>query len=378
MKNKLFLLNVLLIFLIYSCGSDYYITNTETGEQSDNTKLITSYSINNVTGIIGENIITLTLPYGTNITNLVASFEFTGVKITVDGIEQVSGVTTNNFTEPVVYNVTAEDNTTNYYIVKVYMSASYEKDITLFEIPNQVGQTEINEDDSSISLMMPFDTNLTSLVAVFNTTGEIVFVDDVEQISGLTENDFSSTVIYTVEAADGTTKNYTVEIVLTYSLRQIGPAGGLIFYINPNYENDGWLYLEAAPYDQSSNQIWSDIDDPVPNGTATDINTGLENTTHINEQSSNSAGGLCFDTVIDNDFNTYDDWFLPSKDELFLMYLNLVVYSVGDFAEHDYASSSEGEFNSINGAWRQRFFLDYLQYTSPKSHDVYVRCVRSF
>ena len=32
-----------------------------------------------------------------------------------------------------------------------------------------------------------------------------------------------------------------------YALGDIGPAGGYIFYENPNYAADGWRYLEAAP-----------------------------------------------------------------------------------------------------------------------------------
>ena len=31
-----------------------------------------------------------------------------------------------------------------------------------------------------------------------------------------------------------------------YSVGDAGPAGGIIFYVNPNYDDDGWMYLEAA------------------------------------------------------------------------------------------------------------------------------------
>jgi len=41
-----------------------------------------------------------------------------------------------------------------------------------------------------------------------------------------------------------------------YALRDTGPAGGLIFYLNPNYATDGWRYLEAAPSDQSTGVQW--------------------------------------------------------------------------------------------------------------------------
>src|SRR5262249_2702659 len=37
-----------------------------------------------------------------------------------------------------------------------------------------------------------------------------------------------------------------------YAIGDIGPAGGYIFFENPNYRSDGWRYLEAAPFDQSA------------------------------------------------------------------------------------------------------------------------------
>jgi hypothetical protein len=36
-------------------------------------------------------------------------------------------------------------------------------------------------------------------------------------------------------------------IVVTYALRDTGPAGGLIFYVKEGGYSDGWMYLEAAP-----------------------------------------------------------------------------------------------------------------------------------
>ena len=41
-----------------------------------------------------------------------------------------------------------------------------------------------------------------------------------------------------------------------YAIGDTGPAGGFIFYENPNYKVDGWRYLEAAPIDQSAGAKW--------------------------------------------------------------------------------------------------------------------------
>ena len=39
-------------------------------------------------------------------------------------------------------------------------------------------------------------------------------------------------------------------------LRDTGPAGGFIFYINPDADADGWKYLEAAPGDAPGYLEW--------------------------------------------------------------------------------------------------------------------------
>lgn len=76
-----------------------------------------------------------------------------------------------------------------------------------------------------------------------------------------------------------------------YELRDTGPAGGLIFYI------DGTTYCEAAPSDQSISQSWSNISDIAIGTTGTAIGTGQANTTAIINQTghTNSAAKLCND-----------------------------------------------------------------------------------
>ena len=52
---------------------------------------------------------------------------------------------------------------------------------------------------------MPHGTDLSSLVAAFSTTGTCVSVDDTEQTSGVTINDFTEPLLYVVNAEDGST-----------------------------------------------------------------------------------------------------------------------------------------------------------------------------
>ena len=62
------------------------------------------------------------------------------------------------------------------------------------------------------------------------------------------------------------------------------------------------------------------------------------------------TAGIAARVADDYSLNGYDDWFLPSKDELDELYLNRLV--VGGFAGA-YWSSSEVDGNF---AWRQSFF----------------------
>jgi hypothetical protein len=78
-----------------------------------------------------------------------------------------------------------------------------------------------------------------------------------------------------------------------YNLRDVGPAGGRIFIT-------GATYYEMAPTNQSTNQVWSNIDNVNLVGTGTAIGTGSANTDLIIGQvgHTTSAAKLCKDLVI--------------------------------------------------------------------------------
>jgi DUF1680 family protein len=117
----------------------------------------------------------------------------------------------------------------------------------------------------------------------------------------------------------------------TYSLGDIGPAGGFIFYENPNYASDGWRYLEAAPFDQSAGTTWGCFRREIPGARGTAVGTGKQNTLDMLAACSEpgTAAALCAHLSI----NGVRGWFLPSRDELALMYRNLKAAGTGDF--HD-------------------------------------------
>lgn len=84
-----------------------------------------------------------------------------------------------------------------------------------------------------------------------------------------------------------------VDNIGAYALRDTGPAGGLIYYI------DGTTYYEAAPSDQSVSQVWSNIDAAYLGTTGSGIGTGPQNTLNIIGQAGHttSAAKLCNDLV---------------------------------------------------------------------------------
>ncbi len=77
-----------------------------------------------------------------------------------------------------------------------------------------------------ISATVPFGTDVTALVASFSTTGVFAKISDTTQISGVTENNFTDTVTYTVTAADETTQDYTVTVGFTLGIVSTSPSDG--------------------------------------------------------------------------------------------------------------------------------------------------------
>src|SRR5574344_1363036 len=80
-----------------------------------------------VTGTIDQtaHTVSVTVPSGTAVTALVATFTCSDkAAVTVTSTAQTSGTTANNFTNAVVYTVTAEDGSTNMYSVTVTASGT--------------------------------------------------------------------------------------------------------------------------------------------------------------------------------------------------------------------------------------------------------------
>lgn len=92
--------------------------------------------------------------------------------------------------------------------------ASSDKEITQFWFDHPGASGAINQSLKTISVPVPFGTDVRALIARFTTSGTSVRVGTTTQESGATPNDFSSPVSYVVVAADGTAATYVVTVVI--------------------------------------------------------------------------------------------------------------------------------------------------------------------
>ena len=157
-----------------------------------------------------------------------------------------------------------------------------------------------------------------------------------------------------------------VEATCPFIIGDTGPAGGKVFYLTDATREHG---LEAAPVDQSNRTEWGCYG-RVVGGTNMAIGTGKANTTAINLYCSS---GTAASIAASYSLNGFSDWYLPSFDELSLLYAQKTI--VGGFANSWYWSSTE--LNSIIA--RSQYFGDGTQDGSYKnSKDVRAREVRAF
>jgi hypothetical protein len=214
----------------------------------------------------------------------------------------------------------------------------------------------------------------------------------------ITQTAYSAPVTDTFETGDTLTaeklnnikaavNDNNTRISLTYAIGDTGPAGGFVFYVT----DDGLHGLEAAPEDIGGNSPSGTL---IPWGCASVELTGMNETGIGSGEHNTSQRDLCDDSTTAAKsaaayvHNGYTDWFLPSKDELNLMWFNLAdtdgfgdnsgvddAGNPGDFASYYYWSSSQ--FDS-NYAWDQSFGDGFQGGGNGKGDALRVRAVRAF
>jgi len=282
------------------------------------------------------------------------------------GSVALTGATAVNPTTTTTYTLTATNTTGSVTATTTVMLSSL---LTINYNGNGNTAGTVPVDPSS-----PYQSGAT--VTVLGNTGDLIRIND-----GGTSYRFtgwnSKADGSGLDQAEGSTFTMGASNVTLYAqwvpyvLGDTGPAGGYIFYDKNSY-SDGWRYLEAAPYDQSAGTEWGCYGVLISGADGTAVGTGEQNTIDI--ETGCATLGTAADICANLSLGGYSDWFLPSEDELNLMYVNLKLFGVGDFADNNYYSSSE---IIATGALIQDFGSGG-QYGYSKYDAARVRAVRAF
>lgn len=150
---------------------------------------------------------TMTVPSGTVVTALKLTFNLSAAATANPPSGSIQ-----NFTNPITYIVTAEDGSTQNYVVKVVVTAppkSSEKQITEFKFASlsPVISATIDQTARKIGATLSASNSLTALVPTITLSSKAT----VSPASGVAQN-FTKPVNYTVTAEDGSTQTYEVTI----------------------------------------------------------------------------------------------------------------------------------------------------------------------
>ncbi|MDR2073312.1 MAG: hypothetical protein LBP60_07760 [Spirochaetaceae bacterium] len=169
-------------------------------------------------GVSGITPITVVLPAGSPVTNLRPAIQYIGKSISPGSGEP------QNFSSPVTYRVTAEDNSWRDYEVQVIVKTPASAELLWFDL-ELPGGTYLAEGavtqtftGGTVTLHVPSKTDRSFLTAKIVQTGKTLTAPNAfggATYSGTTislAGNFSNPVIYTVRAEDNSTKTYTVTV----------------------------------------------------------------------------------------------------------------------------------------------------------------------
>lgn len=147
-------------------------------------------------------------------------------------------------------------------------------------------------------------------------------------------------------------------------------GGGIIFYLNKTGDHG----IIATAQDLEEPAVWA-YTDTITNAIASKLGSGAKNTERIfhtqgdpGDEAEDYAAIECREFSI----NGFNDWFMPSKDELNEMYKQRE--KIGGFKPYAYWSSSEV---NISKAWFQNFG-NGIQVKAAKIYSYALRPVRYF
>lgn len=160
-----------------------------------------------------------------------------------------------------------------------------------------------------------------------------------------------------------------------YSIGEEGPAKGWVFYDKGEY-SQGWRYLEVAPANTERALQWGSFQ-ALAGSSSPSLGDGKGNTDLIVASMSTLAGqGSAAAYCTNLQINGFSDWFLPSKEELDLLYRQLALQHLGDFKGIKFGYWSSTEYDETR-AWAQGFYAG-VQGRIEKTELFLVRAIRAF
>lgn len=161
-------------------------------------------------GEVKGNEIIVALPAGTKPGKFTPVFTAsTNAKVLVNGMEQESGVSENNFQSAVTYTVRAEDLTEKTYTVRILAKPSF---LTYAIIePTTLRQYSGVISSNSIAIILPKNTAVSALVPLFTTSDNTkVYINDEEQVSSERVVNFTNSVEYKLLANNVLEDTYVI------------------------------------------------------------------------------------------------------------------------------------------------------------------------
>jgi hypothetical protein len=195
--------------------------------------------------------------------------------------------------------------------------------------------------------------------------------------------------IIIINDSKNTILNQSCETTSSYAIGDNGPAGGIVFYDKGEYSL-GWRYMESALTDLDVFE-WGCNGTSIQNSNSLEIGKGQFNTVKIVNFHDNlvnyylnpsvcnilNNGSVAAQKAIINTQNDYKDWFLPSDEELKLMYKNLKINNIGNFTDSVYWSSTQLNANNV-------LTVDFSNGTEtatskiPTTNNIKTRAIRYF
>jgi hypothetical protein len=239
--------------------------------------------------------------------------------------------------------------------------------ITATDITNLGNLSNINTGDQDLS-------TLATTTALGDSTAQLR--SEIPAVADGSETQVTAGTNVSVTGSGTTASPYVVNATGATALA-IGDSyqGGIIFWLDATGQHG----LIAATADQSTGIQWYNGTYRYTGTTGDGLYAGSMNTAMIvatqmsDNQTGNFAAKVCADYSVTVGGVIYGDWYLPSKYELNLLYLQKAV--VGGFASAYYWSSSE---DNSYFAWAQNFGSGSQGNLNKIVTAHYVRAVRAF